>query len=222
MPVRQRLVIGAGVAAAVTLVVFGVRALNAAAVTRAQAHAVARAINLTGNDVPGFKASPIPPRVFSQTGRCPGELPPSHWLAFAHSDAFERGAGDSFLEVNSAAAVLPTAQLARRDLAALSGKRGRQCFATAVKRSFAGSAFKLLRLSIKPRPAPAPGGVGLRFALRLSRAGTVSIEYADALLFVRNQVSVALDTAAIGRPFPAALERQLSEALVARAARYVP
>jgi hypothetical protein len=85
-----------------------------------------------------------------------------------------------------------------------------------------GSGFKLLHLSITSRQPPAPGGVGLRLALRLSRSGTVFTEYADALLFVRHQVSVALDTASIDRPFPAALERQLSRVLVARAKRYVP
>jgi hypothetical protein len=222
MSIRHRLVIGVAVAAALTVILYGVLARNVAAITRSQARAVAQAVNLTPNDVPGFKASSIPPRVFSKTGRCPGEVPPSRWLAFAHSDAFEQGAGNSFLEVNSASAVLPTAQLAKRDLAALSGNRGRQCFAGAVKRSLSGSAFKLLHLSITSRPPPAAGGVGLRLVLRLSRSGTVFTEYADALLFVRRQVSVALDTSSIGRAFPAARERQLSHVLVARAKRYVP
>jgi hypothetical protein len=67
-------------------------------------------------------------------------------------------------------------------------------------RSLAGSGFKLLQLSMTSRPAPAPGGV----------------------LFVRNQLSVALDTASIGRPFSVALERRLSQVRVARAKRYVP
>lgn len=221
MPVRQRL-IGVAIVAALTLVLFGALAFNVAAITRSQARTVAQAVNLAANDVPGFKASSVSPHVSSKTGRCPGEVPPRHWLAFAHSDAFEQGTGNSFLEIDSAAAVLPTAQLAKRDLAALNGTRGRQCFAGAVRRSLAGSGFKLLQLSITTRPAPAPGGVGLRLVLRVSNAGTLSTVYADALLFVRKQLSVALDAASIGRPFPPALERRLSQVLVARAKRYVP
>lgn len=218
----QRLVIGVAVAAASAFVLFGALALDVAAMTRSRARAVAQAVNLTPKDVPGFKVTSITAPVSSQTGRCPGEVSPSRLLAFAHSDAFEQGAGNSFLEVNSAAAVLPTAQLARRGLAALRSKRGRVCFANAVKRSLAGATFKVLHVSIVPRPAPTPGGVGLRIALRLSSSGVVSTAYADVLLFVRRQVSVALDTASIDRPFPAALERQLSNVLVARAKRDVP
>lgn len=217
----MRPVIGIAVAAGLTLVLLGVLALDVAATTRSQARGVAQAVNLGSTDVPGFKASGIPSSVFAQTGRCPGEVSPRRWLAFAHSDAFEQGAGRSYLEVNSAAAVLPNAQLARRDMAVLRGKRGRQCFASAVRQTLAGSSFKLLHLSIRTRPAPAPGGLGVRLALRLSTSTGVMMEYADALLFARNQVSVALDTASLGRPFPAALERHLSGLLVARAKRYV-
>jgi hypothetical protein len=221
VPIRQRLATGVAVAAALTFVAFGVLALNVAALTRLQAQAVAQAVNLTANDVPGFKASPIPPSVFSRTGGCPGEVPRRRWLAFAHSDAFQQGAGNSFLEVNSAATVMPTAKLARRDLAALRGKRGRKCLADAVKRTFAGSRFKVLRLTVTSRRPPAPGGIGLRVKLRLSSSQGVVTEYADALLFVRKQVTVALDTGSQGRPFPARLERHLSGLLVARAKRIV-
>ena len=217
---RPRLVICSAIAAA--LVLFGALALNVAALTKPQARVLARALNLMASDVPGFAATPISPPVFSKTGRCPGEVSPSRWLAFAHSDAFEQGSGSSFLAVSSAAVVLPSAQLAKRDIAALRGKRGRQCFANAVRRSLTGSGFKLLHLKVTSRPGPTPDGVGLRIALRLSKSGTVFTEYADALIFVRRQVSVALDTAGISRPFPAALERRLSRVLVARAKRKVP
>jgi hypothetical protein len=194
-----------------------------ASLARSQPRALAQALNLTLADVPGFSADPQQPPAFDKRdSQCPGAVPRSRWLAYAASDTFDGVSGASHIEVSSAVTVLPTRALAERDLAALRSRSGRECIAAAFKRAYANTSIKLLRLSVKQLPASTPGGVGLRVTLRWSGFRHIFTLYQDAFVFVRDRAEVALDTSALGQPFPAALEHRLSEVLVARAKQHLP
>jgi hypothetical protein len=112
--------------------------------TKAQARAFARAVNLRAHDVPGFKVSP--PEHEHETSaekqqghallRCVGSVAFKRALFQAGSKDFERQTNSSTESVRSDVEVAPTPALAAEQLAAARSEHARACLSSFLQQLF--------------------------------------------------------------------------------------
>jgi hypothetical protein len=212
--------------------------------SKAQAIALAQAINLRASDVPGFKASPreekthetaAEKRLEQEMLRCVG--------ASGLGSAFGSGRGSGFgkslaegrskdfklehgilnLSVHSEVSVAQSAALASRDLSALRGSRVKACLSHYLNLFFKAGVHpgtSIGPVSIQSGTPPAPGTSG-SFGWRISATFTVRRIpvpfYFDILSFAYGPAEVTLFSSGLPAPFPAKAQENLFSLLVARA-----
>jgi len=202
--------------------------------TRAQALAFARAVNLTAADLPGFRHSPKHPqetqrekRLTEHLRRCAGiggsGTNASGAVAEQDSGSFRVQRDVLDFAVSSEVSVERGADLAARELAVIRSKRVRACFARYLDdmlkgQSHGGAALK--QVSIQAGTPPAPGTTG-SFGWRITEPFTIRgirlSLYVDILGFVIGPARVTLVSSGAVRPFPAEVQQRLFALLLARA-----
>jgi hypothetical protein len=204
--------------------------------TKTQALAFARAVNLTAADVPGLKASSADEhqhetaaekRLEHELQRCTGGSSSSgKGLAGVSSKDFKVEHGILDLSVSSEVSVSRVAQtpaLASKELSAIRGKHVRACLSHYLNLLFKGQKYQgatVSPVSILQGTPPAPGASG-SFGWRITVAITVhGIRipfYLDILGFVYGPAEVSLLSSGVLHPFPAAIQQRLFMLLLARA-----
>ena len=191
-----------GIALLIAVLAVGVAAAHGAhrTITRAQAKAVAAAISLHHSDLSTLnqQSNPITAqelRSNAELTACVDGVPASEAYAQQQSPDFTNASGS--ITIDSTAEILPTASLAARDLAAITGSR-------------------------LPYPnGSTDGAFMLRFtiALRVKQgSGHTSVSlYADVIGFIYGQAEVALDVLTTGTKPSNSLEQRLESDLVTRA-----
>jgi hypothetical protein len=197
--------------------------------TRARARALAQALLLHQDDVPGFAAtkdqgSDRPPTPSdAAVDRCSGAVPTTRALVNADSENFLADTDLGVQGVASNVQVMPSRRLATRDMASIDKIEGclRRYPQAALVPTRSGPA-RIRSVAVLPVRAPGTnGGNGLRMAMTMDVHGVTLEVYLDALGFVIGQTEVNLATWGVGRPFPAAGEHQLYSLLLRRGIEYL-
>jgi hypothetical protein len=198
--------------------------------TRKQALAIAGAVNLRAQDVPGFKASTRHDHESASESRlaqklflCAGKLGFAGALAEEGSKEFERRAGPFKQGISSQVTVMRTAALANKDLTAMRSGRMRACVSQYLDQVFNAEKHRgvtISPVSIAHGSPPAPGtsgSFGWRLSASISTRGLRIPFYMDILGFVHGATETSLYSSGIPEPFPAATEERLFSLLVKRA-----
>jgi hypothetical protein len=200
-------------------------------ITKAEATAYAHAVNLGVADVPGMVSVSLEEeekvkRTEVEFARCAGAVNPNRRVVAINSPHFRSGSGPQFEEVTSHVEVMPGAELAARDLAAIHTPLARACLARSGQRQFAkgfANGARVGRIAVLAMPDPLP--YAHSFALRLvipltfKRAGLPlhTRLYEDELGFVAGPVEISLTAIAFSRPGASATEQRLLSLLHGRA-----
>jgi len=202
--------------------------------TRAQALAFARAVNLTAADLPGFRHGPKhaqetqrEKRLTEHLRRCAGAggsaANASGALAEQDSGSFRVQRDVLDFAVSSEVSVERRAELAARELAVIRSKRVRDCFARYLDdvlkgESHGGAALKPVSIQAGTPPAPGTSGsFGWRITEPFTIRGIRLSLYVDILGFVIGPARVTLVSSGAVRPFPAEVQQRLFALLLARA-----
>jgi hypothetical protein len=203
--------------------------------TKSQALAFAREVNLTAADVPGFTASaaresklPRERQAEREMLRCTGSGGPAGGFPRASSKDFEFKHDVLDLSVSSEVGVAPTAAVAGEELAAIRSARIRGCFSRYldelfVGQQFGGAAVKPVKIESGTPPAPGTAGsFGWRVTATLTLHRLNISFYMDMLGFVYGPARVTLFSSGALVPFPAQIQQRLFSLLLARAHAYRP
>jgi hypothetical protein len=210
----------------------GTKTASGKPLTKPQAIALARAVNLRASDLPGFTASTTAkkqPESLSEKQleremlKCVGVLGVNNALAEASSKDFKFEHGILNLSVHSEVSVASTPALAAKNLTALRGKHVRACLSRYLNSFFKHSAIggaRVSPVSLLSGTPPAPGATG-SFAWRITATYTlhgIPIPfYFDILSFAYGHAEVTLFSSGLPEPFPAKAQEKLFSLLLARA-----
>lgn len=204
--------------------------------TRPQALALARAVNLTTADVRGFRASHRRHSEGAQEKRfergllrCVGSLGSGGKLAEVASTDFELDRGILQFTVSSEVSVAPTSAAAARELATIRGARVRGCLGHSLDQLLKGQPAagggRVGPVAVSSGTPPAPGTTG-SFGWRVTATYTLRgirlSFYLDMLGFVQGPATVTLFSTGVLRPFPAAAQQRLFSLLLSRAKAHAP
>jgi hypothetical protein len=227
------LVVGDGAALAtgfsVNKAVFGART---ASITKAQAVAYARAVNLRSGDVPGMAMTgpgksegTRERRSAGSLARCAGVVSQGQQLVDISSPSFTRGKALEQEQISSGVSVLSSAADAAREFAAIRSARGRACITRFAERELSRESSGLLhyRGIVVTRLTAPLAGIGASFGLRLT--ATLSSPrtthrfhlYLDFLGLRDGPAEISLNVSGFSRPVSVATERRLLSTLNARA-----
>jgi hypothetical protein len=208
----------------------GTSARSERPLTKAQAKAFARAVNLRAADVPGFKVSSehehetvAEKRLERELLHCEGGVGGTRQLVEVGSKEFEHEDEQGDLGVQSGVTVEQTSALAAKELAAVRSARGRECFLHYLNQLFKGQKYRGANIgsaSISSGTPPAPGtagSFGWHISTTITLRGVRIPFYMDILGFVYGPAEVTLLDFAVPEPFPAATEQRLFSLLVERA-----
>ena len=195
-------------------------------ITRHQAQAVARAVNIRAGDLPEFKAVAHPP--VTQAGMeaaddlsCASPLghrrsPSQVAWASARSDRLSAGGGYHALGAFSRVLIMRTAAAARLNIAE-STHLDHACLKRAIRRAVA-SEFHVRQVVVKPVAITVPGAdESVAYQTIIGVHGVPLILYMDSIAFAYGQDMVTLTTYHSSRPVPRSMEERLLGLLVARA-----
>ncbi len=222
-------------------------AAGATAITKTQAVAFARAVNLTAADVPGFTATSkheheaktaTERQLEHELQHCAGgggSLSSRGGLAEASSKDFKLEHNALHLTVSSEVSVALTAAMAAKELAALRGDRVQGCLSHYLnlllkyelrKEQKSRALAKSISVSVSRGTPPAPGVTG-SFGWQISAAiaahgVSLPIYYIDILGFVYGPAAVTLTSSGALKPFPAATQEHLYWLLLKRAKAELP
>lgn len=201
--------------------------------TRSQARALVRAVNLRVSDLPGFKVSSEKEKETTAEKRlerrllsCVGGALSGHGLAEGSSKEYERETSTGDESINSNVSVAPNAAIATRELKAVRGRQTEACLSRYVTLLFKllakseGHGMTASPVQIAPLSLPAMGTTG-SFGWRMS--GTITLHGIrvpfdiDLSGFVVGQAEVTLFAARLPEPVPSATEQRLLALLVRRA-----
>jgi hypothetical protein len=232
MPLARQAAAAAATAATV-VALLAATAGAASAPSRAQAQALAQAINLTQTDLRGYQSTApdretaAAQRSDDRLAKCDGGVPTKQQIVNLNSRNFQQGAGLTEHEVNSNVTVLPSAALVQKNLRAVSSAKGRRCFQrfinTLVGQTTSGVTVSAGHVSKLPVPVTGTAGAfGMRVALQFSTHGLHVPAVIDVFGIARGPVEIELETLSANGPFPAADEKRLFGALATRAAAKIP
>jgi hypothetical protein len=203
--------------------------------TKPQALALARAVNLTTADVRGFHASDrrhsegAQEKRFEQgLLRCVGSLGSGGKLAEVSSKDFELDRGILQFSVSSEVSVAPTLAAAARELATIKSARVRVCLSHSLAQLLKGQAAgggTVGPVAVASGTPPAPGttgSFGWRVTATYALRGVKLSFYLDMLGFVQGPATVTLFSTGVLRPFPAAAQQRLFSLLLSRAKVHIP
>ena len=196
---------------------------------RARALALARAINLTAADVPGFVAtstrseheSPAEKRLQAKLQECVHPVS-SKPVAEAGSPAFQRKAGLARATVRSEVTVNSSATAAARALAQIRSQRTRECVSGYIQRlvevqRHPGASFGGVTVVQRTPPAPGAGGsFAWRISVPVTAHGLTIGLYFDIFGFVSGANEVTLSLSGDPIPPPAGAEKLLFALLLER------
>ena len=199
-------------------------------VTRAEAPAIATAINLRYADLPALRpgANPITSReraLDEEFTRCVGGVANSRAYAAAQSPTFTSSRAAA-LAIDSTTEILPSAALVRRDLAATSGPNGIPCLERQLRGVLSTTVPRGDTLQISAtRPQEIVAGSDGAFLLRFTAAvgvrqgsSTVAVPlYYDSIGIAYGQIEIGLQLESSGTPPSPALEHRLAVILLDRA-----
>ncbi|HEY2181057.1 MAG TPA: hypothetical protein VGH09_05225 [Solirubrobacteraceae bacterium] len=196
-----------------------------------RARAFARAVNLTADDVPGFKPNERHSEHSSAERHLEREMLSCAGLAGASKQAVLEEGSKSFqlkhgvidLSVSSEVTVEPSPQTALNALAAIRSAHVRGCFSRYLERAFraqhvGGASVGPVTIQSGTPPAPGTsGGFGWRVTASFGVRGIKVPLYLDILGFVDGPTEVTLLSSSVLRPFPAEAQQHLFALLLARA-----
>jgi hypothetical protein len=201
-------------------------------ITKAQAVAFARAVNLRAADLPRFRNLDLAPEPQPRTNtsdpefaRCVG-VKPNRYVASVQSPGFIHGRFRTQAElVTSKVIVLPTASLAARELTILNSARGRSCFAHLLiqpeSASVTESHLRINRVSwSSPTLPPAAHGFKVQAAGTLTGIHTRNRPihlYIDMLGFINGPAQIYMVATGWESPAQSSTERRLLSLLYSRA-----
>jgi hypothetical protein len=205
------------------------RAYTSVSPTKEQAIAFARAVNLTGSDVPGFEVAPG-----SSAGPEGGEhfehelmrcakVAPTKPVAELDSSDFQRENATGVEGVQSSVTIAPSSAVAAEGLAGVRSRRARACVShnltlLLARKRPSGAKVRLVSIT---QSTPAAPGTGGSFAWHISLVITVKAvkvpTYVDILGFLDGPAEVSLSIFSAPQPFPDATEKRLFSLLVSRA-----
>jgi hypothetical protein len=204
--------------------------------SRQRAFAFAHAVNLTPEDVPGFRASEKhdngsarEKRLEREMAHCAAgggpKLPGEEHKALADQSSkdFQLKHGIIDFSVSSQVSVQSSAAEARRGLQAIRSARVRNCFSHSLQLLFNDERLKGATpgpVTIQGGVPPAPGttgGFGWRVTANFLVRGVKIPIYLDFLGFVEGPAEVTLLSSGLIRPFPAEVQQHLFALLLARA-----
>jgi len=199
--------------------------------TKAQAQAFARAVNLKAADVPGFHVSSehqhepetsAEKRLKPELRRCFGSVAETKALVESNSGKFERSAGLASQSVDSEVTV-GSAALTAKELGAIRGGHLPACLAhyfellLKSQNLHGASAGPVSSKEGSPPARGMTGSFGLRFTATITLRGVRVPFYVDILGFADGPAEVTLSTFGLPQPFPATPEEQLFSLLLERA-----
>jgi len=203
--------------------------------TRAQALAYGRAVNLTAADVPGTVASLRKKkrshgREGREFARCT-DAPRVPEIAEVKSPELTRGSGVTLEKFSSTVTVSSNVRLAFKEFAAALSAKVRACMTRVLRTNGLGSTGGRqlggnVTLALLPTriPAGATDGVGLRFAVAISppHTGRVIPIYVDEIVLVVGEAEIGLQTSSVLEPVAPRTEEQLLSLLLERARASAP
>jgi len=220
-----------GVALLIAVLAIGVAAAHGShrTITRAEAKTVATAISLRHSDLSTLtqQSNPITAqelRSNAELTSCVNGVPASDAYAQEQSPDFTNASGS--ITIDSTAEILPSAALARRDLAAITGARGLPCLEHELKAQLQSGSAKGDSVTVTGTRIPYPNGAtGGAFKLRFTVAlrakhgsGSAGVSlYADVIGFIYGQAEVGLDVLTTATRPSSSLEQRLAGDLLARA-----
>jgi hypothetical protein len=196
-------------------------------ITRAEARAVAMEISLRQRDLPSLvqRGSPGPVEANAGESACIGDAPPSAELASIGSASFV-GPAAFYETVSSVTAILSSAALAARDLAAEQRPRALTCLriyaARAERAGLPKDSKSTTTVAWLPTTLSRSDGIAavqITVTARSPQHGvTVNVpEYVDLVAFAYGQAEVTLDVSQTFREPARSLVSQLAALLLARA-----
>jgi hypothetical protein len=200
---------------------------------KAQASALAHAINLTSADLPGYSASPQKENNSKagsvEQARCMGAPNPHLALAEVNSENFARTGPEVNEGWSSTVTVMPSAASAAKYGTALHSARGEMCIEKSYNKVLAeGSNEKAAYGPISIAEIPAEvlgvsGGFGFHIATDVTgTARAFYVLYIDVLRFVDGPIEVSLEATSHSHPIAPATEHHLLSLLAARARAHHP
>jgi hypothetical protein len=200
-------------------------------VTRAQAAAVASAMNLRHSDLPGLMQQANPQtaqdrKLDAQASACAGAVPPSRAYTDTQSPAFI-SSGQPSVAVASSVEIMPSTALVASDFHAVEQPRALPCLVTELDTQLRSSLPSSDRLGAgtATRLGPVASGVTDSFAVRIAfpvgvpagkKVSTVTL-YFDEVGFAWGQAEVSVEVQSTGVVPSSSLEKRLAGVLVARA-----
>jgi hypothetical protein len=212
--------------------VHGVSAHTDGSLTKAQAKAFARAVNLRAGDVPGFKVSSEAhehetageKRLEREMLHCVGGAGFTDGLAEESSKGFKRETSAFAQSVSSGVTVMQTPALAAKELVAIRSEHVQACLSHYLDLLFKdlkhprGATTSPVSISQATPPAPGTtGSFGWRITAAITERGVTIPFYMEILGFVDGPAEVTLLTSGVPEPFPTATEQRLFSLLVERA-----
>jgi hypothetical protein len=199
-----------------------------AALTKAQATALAHAINLTPADLPGYTRSPEKEATSKasavEEARCANAPDPRLALTEVNSENFKRTGPAGNEELSSTVIVMPTTALAARSLAAIRSARGEMCLEHSLNKKLAESKHKGITYSpiaiveIPAQVVGVPGGFGFHISTDVSgSSGGFAVLYIDVLGFVDGRTEVTLTATSTSHTVAPTTEQHLLSLLHKRA-----
>ncbi|HTQ67694.1 MAG TPA: hypothetical protein VMI13_03295 [Solirubrobacteraceae bacterium] len=207
----------------------GKRPSGTSSTARAHALALARAVNLTAADVPGFVAhtkakdheSPGERELKAKLQACVHTVSDTP-VAEVGSQQFQREAGLVTASVQSEVTVASSTSVAARELALARSKRTRDCVSRYVgllvrAQRHPGASFGAVSLVQRIPPAPgADGSFAWRISVPITVHGVTLAIYFDIFGFVSGANEVTLFVSGVPIPPPAQVEAHLFSVLLER------
>jgi hypothetical protein len=204
----------------------GVAPTTIANVGRSNVAAVADRINFSAADFPPQWSSTVSQNDSTTTSQdaqvaaCAGAPDPGSSI---ERDVSSSEFSSQGMEVSSDVTVMKSANLARQDLAAMTGPKALACFrwffpSFAASSAPAGTQIHLVSVGMLPVPTYGDGSFGFRVVMDVTSTGSSAVATIDEIGFVKGRLEVSgIFTGAPG-PFPTAVESRLTAALASRAA----
>jgi hypothetical protein len=196
--------------------------------TKAQATAIAHAINLTPADLPGYTRSPekegTSKAAAVEVARCANAPDPRLALTEVNSENFKRTGTAGNEELGATVIVMPTAALAAKGLAAARSARGEVCLERSLNKRLAegehkGIAYSPIAIAgIPAQVVGVPGGFGFHISTDVTGAASgFAVLYIDVLGFVDGRTEATLTATSTSHPIAPATEQHLLSLLRGRA-----
>lgn len=152
--------------------------------TKSQARAIVRDVNLKASDMPDYDSAKASQptaadrRADTRLARCAGSVPLSRAVAWGPSPVFSHGNLDDYVVFGSTTIVYPKATQLRRDLRALRTARWRDCMRAAIAQSGAASGI-VATITVTQLDTDVNGVFGYRFRIDAASSSQSSTSYAD-------------------------------------------